>query len=96
VYTLTASTNIVAPGGRLSVSWTASRSGTYDWIGFTGIGAAPCDHGAWWFESVNGATSGTFTLTAPTQPGQYEFRYYQDDDCVVTVRTSPVTVRAGG
>jgi hypothetical protein len=92
-YTLTVSSNSVAPGGQLSVSWTASKGEKNDWIGLFNMGADCEGHG--WVESTNGATSGTFTLTAPTQPGQYEFRYYPDNGCVETVRSSPVTVHTG-
>ena len=41
----------------------------------------------------NGATSGTLTLTAPTRPGQYEFRYLSDDSFLDLARSRPVTVR---
>ena len=95
LYTLTVSSITVAPGGQLSVSWTASRGGTEDWIGLFSVGPGPCHYGLNWHENTDGATSGTFTLTAPTQPGQYEFRYYPGDVCVEAAR-SPLTVRAGG
>ena len=49
----------------------------------------------YWWEYTDGATSGTLTLSAPTAPGQYEFRYLLDDGFVDTVRSSPVTVTAG-
>jgi hypothetical protein len=91
-YTVTPSATTVAPGAVLSVSWTASTGASRDWIGLFTVGAAACDHG--WSEYTGGATSGTFTLTAPTQPGQYEFRYHPNDGCVDTAR-SPVTVRTG-
>jgi hypothetical protein len=93
-YTLTASTSSISPGGVLSVSWTATNARSRDWIGFFTIGAAACDHG--WSESTYGAASGTRTLTAPTQPGQYEFRYHLDDGCNDVARSSPVTVTGGG
>ena len=89
-YTLTPSANAVIPGGQLSVSWTAPRGGARDWIGLFSVGAAACDHG--WSEYTRGATSGTLALTAPTKPGEYEFRYYPDDGCVDTVRSRAVTV----
>jgi hypothetical protein len=89
-YTLTPSVTTVAPGAVLSVSWTASTGGSSDWIGLFTVGAASCDHG--WSEYTGGGTSGTFTLTAPTRPGQYEFRYLPNDGCGVTARSSPVTV----
>jgi hypothetical protein len=90
VYTLTPSVNSVTPGGELSVSWTASTGGTMDWIGLFSVGARDCDHG--WSQYTRGALSGTLTLTAPTQSGQYEFRYHLNNGCVDTVRSSPVTV----
>jgi len=95
LYTLTPSSNTVAPGGQLSVSWTASSGGTEDWIGLFSVGPGPCHYGLNWSKYTNGATSGTFTLTAPTQVGQYEFRYYPGDVCVAAAR-SPLTVRASG
>ena len=47
-YTLTLSSNSVTPGEQLSVSWTASRGGTEDWIGLFSVGAAPCHYGLYW------------------------------------------------
>jgi len=90
-YTLTPSSTTVAPGAGLSVSWTASSAGSRDWIGLFTVGAASCDHG--WSEYTGGATSGTLKLTAPTEPGSYEFRYHPNDGCTETARSSPVTVR---
>jgi hypothetical protein len=90
VYVLTSSSSTVVAGGALSVTWTASVGGSRDWIGLFRIGAANCDHG--WSASTSGTTSGTLTLTAPTQSGQYEFRYLPDDGCDVAARSSAVTV----
>jgi hypothetical protein len=90
VYTLTPSTDTVAPAGVLSVRWTASRGGLRDWIGLFKVGSADCDHG--WSDVTRGATSGTFTLTAPSQSGEYEFRYLPDDGCSVVARSSAVVV----
>jgi hypothetical protein len=90
-YTLTPSATTVAPGAVLSVSWTASTGGSGDWIGLFTVGAKPCDHG--WSEYTGGGNAGTFTFTAPTQPGEYEFRYHPNDGCVETARSSPVTVK---
>jgi len=95
LYTLTVSSKLVTPGSQLSVSWTASTGETKDWIGLFSIGAPDCEYHLWG-EYTNGATSGTFTLTAPTWPGEYEFRYYPRNSCVQYVPSSPVTVRAGG
>jgi hypothetical protein len=46
-----------------------------------------------WYGLTNGATTGTRTVTAPTQPGLYEFRYVVDDGVFEVARSSPVTVR---
>jgi hypothetical protein len=91
-YTLTSSADTVTAGGQLSVSWTTSRGRALDWIGLFTIGAPSCEHG--WSEFTRGATSGTLTLTAPTEPGKYEFRYHLDDSCQETARTGPITVTA--
>jgi hypothetical protein len=90
VYTVTAGTNAVAPGGRLSVSWTASTGRPKDWIGLFKVGDGNGNHG--WSNYTEGATSGTFTLSAPTEAGQYEFRYLLNDGVNDAARSSLVTV----
>jgi hypothetical protein len=90
VYTLTASANVVDPGDPLSVSWTASAGATLDWIAFIRVGDPNNDNG--WWDYTGGKTSGTLTLSAPTQPGQYEFRYLPNDGYVDAARSSLVTV----
>ena len=45
-----------------------------------------------WWEYTYAATSGTLTLTAPSQAGQYEFRYLLDDEYIDAARSSLVTV----
>jgi hypothetical protein len=59
------------------------------------VGDPSTSYDLWW-KYTDGGTSGTFTLNAPTQPGQYEFRYLLDDGFVDTARSTPVTVSAGG
>jgi hypothetical protein len=90
VYTLTASSNTVAPGDPLSVSWTASAGAALDWIALIRVGDPNNDNG--WWDYTGGKASGTLTLSAPTQPGQYEFRYLPNDGYVDVARSSMVTV----
>ena len=90
-YTLTSSLNTVTSGSHLSVSWTAPRGGTWDWIGFFKVGAANESYENYWWKYTNGVPSGTMTLTA-LEPGQYEFRYLLDDGFEEKVRSSPVVV----
>jgi IPT/TIG domain-containing protein len=95
-YAVTPTPNTVASGGQLSVSWTAPRGGAADWVGLFKVGDPNTSYEDYWWKYTNGGTSGTFTLSAPTEPGQYEFRYLLDDGFVDTVRSSPVAVTAGG
>ena len=89
-YSVTASVNVIAPGGPLTVSWTATRGGTRDSIALYKKGD-PNTAAGWWQETF-GAVAGTFRLTAPAQEGQYEFRYLLDDEVTDTARSSLVTV----
>jgi hypothetical protein len=41
---------------------------------------------------TNGVTSGTLTLSAGSETGQFEFRYLLDDGYVDASRSSQVTV----
>jgi hypothetical protein len=88
--TLTPSTDEVEAGGRMSVSWTAPAARPGDWIALCPVGQRYDDD---WWDHTNGATSGTHTLTVPTRPGQYEFRYLGGGDFLDVARSTPVTVR---
>ena len=89
-YTVTSSTDTVAAGGDIRVSWTAQGARAGDWIALFKVGQNYDDD---WYGLTNGATSGTLTGTAPTRPGLYEFRYLVDESFVDAARSSPVTVR---
>jgi len=92
VFILTASTDAVTPGGQLSVSWIAPSATHGDWIGLFKVGDPNTSYGGRWWKYTDGATSGTLALSAPMEPGQYEFRYLLDDDFIDVVRSSPVRV----
>jgi hypothetical protein len=89
-FTVTASTDAVDAGAQMSVSWTAPSARPGDWIALFRVGGAYEDD---WWGSTDGDTSGTRTVTAPTRPGQYEFRYLVDDSFHDVARSGPVTVR---
>ena len=100
---VTASPSLVTSGGQLTMSWEAPSgrgcTGGGDWIAIFRVGdpditGAANGHSDLWFVHVCGATSGTETLSAPTEPGQYEFRYLVGAASVA--RSSPVTVIPGG
>jgi hypothetical protein len=54
------------------------------------VGVPNNDNG--WWDYTGGKTSGTLTLSAPTQAGQYEFRYLPNDGYVDAARSGVVTV----
>jgi hypothetical protein len=90
---LTVSPNGVVSGAQLDVSWVApSGRPPLDWIALINLGDASESYENGWWRYTNGATSGTLTLSAPTQPGEYEFRYFVDDGYFEAGRSSPVTV----
>ena len=81
----------VAPLGQFTVSWTASSGRSpLDWIGLFRAGDSNSFY--IWYEYTNGAASGTVRFTAPSQPGQYQFRYLLDDGYIDVARTGAVTV----
>ena len=100
VFSVSASPGVVAPGGTLTMSWQmpAGRNcnGGGDWIAIYKVGdpdetGAANGHSDLWYDHVCGATSGTRTLSAPAQPGEYEFRFMLGD--ISFARSNRVTVR---
>ena len=89
-FTVTAGAESVDGGARLSVSWAAPSARPGDWLALFRVGRSYEDE---WWGDTNGETSGTRTLTAPTQPGQYEFRYLSEGSFLELTRSNPVTVR---
>jgi Ca-activated chloride channel family protein len=90
-YSVAADRSSVAPGGSLTVSWTAPAGRPYnDWVGIFRVGDPSTSYG--WWKYTNGATSGSFTMTAPVAPGQYEFRYLLQNGFTDSARSSSITV----
>ncbi len=91
-FTLSAAPSTVSPGGALSVSFTAPAGrNARDWIGLYRIGA---DNRSYlWWRYTAGAESGTFNLAAPTESGQYEFRYLLEDGYSSIKTSNTVTVQ---
>jgi len=92
VDTLTPSRTTVLAGDQLSVSWTVTRSGGSDWIGFFKVGEPSTNYESRWWMYTYGVTSGTLTLSAGSETGQFEFRFLLDDGYVELIRSSQVTV----
>lgn len=91
--TLAASPSVVAPGAPLSVTWAApSGRSVLDWVGFFPAGDPSTAFQLGWWQYTNGTPAGSWTLSAPTLAGQYEFRYLLNDEYFDVAR-APVTVR---
>lgn len=98
---VTASPSVVRAGGQLTMSWVApggrNCSGGGDWVAIYKVGdpditGAANGHSDLWYDHLCGATSGTFVLSAPMQPGQYEFRYMVSD--AAAAQSNSVTITA--
>lgn len=98
-FSVMGSPNLVAPGGELTVSWVAPSgrgcNGGGDWIALYKVGdpdqtTSANGHSDIWYDHVCGATSGSWKLKAPVEPGQYDFRFMVGD--YATARSNPITV----
>ena len=90
--TLAVNPDSVAPGGHFNVKWAGVSPGASgaDWIGLFKVGVPNTSYLS--YRYTGGAPSGTVTFVAPTQPGQYQFRYLLDDGYIDIMRSAPVTV----
>ena len=78
----------------MTVNWTAPTGSTYDWVGLFRVGASSAEY-LWW-QYTNGKTSGNFTMNAPSQGGQYEFRYHLSGTYSVAATSNAFTVQGTG
>ena len=90
---LSVSQATVRPGEPISVSWTApGRRTAADWIGLYAAGVPSetfIDDASWHYTA---SESGSLTFTAPGAVGDYEFRYFTNDQYVDVARAA-VAVR---
>ena len=91
-YSLTSSAVSVQAGQSISVNWTSPSGSSKDWISLYKIGDpnTAYDRNRWRY--TNGASAGTFATTAPTAPGNYEFRYLTNDGFTSTARSQTISV----
>ncbi len=94
-YTLSVSAERVTAGSPLSVSWVAPLGQSpFDWISIYKPGSRNEAYGDIWWDYTQGATTGTFTIRAPAEPGLYEFRYFLDDGFEMVAKSSLIEVTA--
>ena len=94
VPTLTVSTSTVAAGGEITVTLTGGLGGDWDWLAFAETTAPNTSFPQWTYVGA-GVRTRTWTVTAPTTPGTYEFRLFLNDSFVRAATSPAVTVLPG-
>lgn len=90
-HTLTATPTTRPGGGDFTANWTAPvGSSTKDWIIFV-LKSAPSSSYLQWVYT-GGATTGSFTVSPYSTPGEYEFRYLINDGYTSAVTSNTVTI----
>jgi hypothetical protein len=89
---LTVSARTVAPGASITVTLTNGAGGMFDWLAFASTTAPLTLYDQWTFVG-QGVTTRTWTITAPTTPGTYEFRLFPNNGYVLAAKSLSVTVQ---
>jgi glucose/arabinose dehydrogenase len=90
-FSLNATPSLTSPGQTLTVSWTAPTGRPADdWIGLYRVGDLETSFISWQYTA--GAASGSTTFTAPSQTGQFEFRYFTNNSFSKVATSNTVTV----
>jgi subtilisin family serine protease len=90
---LTVSSTSVNAGQAITVTLTNGLGGNLDWISFAAVGAANNSYVQQTWVGA-GVTTRTWTVSAPTTSGQYEFRLFQNGG-FTRLATSPAVAVAG-
>ena len=74
---------------------TNGLGGAKDWLAFAAVGASdgPNQYLQWIYVGA-GVTTRTWTVTASTTPGQYQFRFFANDTYTRLATSPSVTVPA--
>jgi hypothetical protein len=89
---LTVSTTTAAPGSQITVTLTNGLGGLYDWLSFAPVSAPNTSYLKFLYIG-GGTTTRTWTVTAPTTPGTYEFRLFLNNSYVRSATSPPVVVQ---
>ena len=90
--TLTVNTTTVAPRGSLTVTLANGVGGQYDWIGFAPTTAPNSSYLLFTYVGA-GVTTRTWTITAPSTPGTYEFRLFLNNGYTRVATSLPIVVQ---
>ena len=91
---LSVSASSIAGGSALTVTLTNGLGGSGDWMSFAAVSAANNTFVQYTYVG-NGVTTRTWTVTAPTTPGTYEFRLFANNGYTRLATSPVVTVLSG-
>ncbi len=87
---ITLSTSQVTPGQKVTASYSNGSTVNGAWIGFYQKGNANTAYISYVY--TQGKASGSYEITAPNTPGQYEFRLFKDNGYTMIGTSPPLTV----
>jgi subtilisin family serine protease len=90
---LTVSASTILAGQSVTVTLANGPGNALDWLAFAPVGAANNSYVQFTYVG-GGVTNRTWTVTAPTTPGQYEFRLFQNGGFTRLATSPAVTVQA--
>jgi hypothetical protein len=91
--TLTVNASSVAPGGLVTMHLAGGFGGASDWISLAQVGSADNTYVQYTWVGTN-VTTRDWTVTMPTTPGNYEFRFFPNNTYTHISTSPPVTVTA--
>jgi hypothetical protein len=91
---LAVSTTSVTGGSALTVTLTDGLGGVSDWLALAAVGAPHNSYVRFTYVG-QGVTTRTWTVTAPSSPGAYEFRLFADNGYTRLATSPAVTVLPG-
>jgi hypothetical protein len=86
------SATTVAPGGNVTVTLTGGSGNSGDWLAFALTTASNTSYTRYTYVGL-GVTTRTWTVTVPTTPGNYEFRYFPSNGYTRAATSPTVTVQ---
>ena len=89
---LTVSATTLQPGGSVTVTLANGAGGSTDWLAFASTSAPNTSYLAYTFVG-GGVTSRTWTVTAPSTGGTFEFRYFPNGGFTRAATSPAVTVQ---
>ena len=81
----------VNPGDEITVTYSGAPGFYLDWIGMYKVGDPNEEYGEW--DYLYGLESGSLIFTAPQEPGNYEFRLFENDGYTDIARSNIVKVQ---